>query len=110
RLVYGLYTANPNFLDRHLVRFEADLQSSTVEVRAATTHLLATLFAYKTAKPLAAYGHLVAPFLQRFRDVNEDIRVSMCRDFAAPFILYHSNDPTIKSIFGTILYMHDFTW
>jgi hypothetical protein len=94
-IIYELYAIRPAFLDLLMPQLEYKLKSSDLKERREYTRLLSKMFSEKDSQLAKKYPQLWEAYLERFADMNEDIR-RICVQHICDFLIQQSN--SIKSI------------
>ena len=94
-IIYELYKIRPAFLDLVLPQLEYKLKSSDLKERREYTKLLSKMFSEKESKLAQQIPQLWDAYLERFADMNEDIR-KICVQHICDFLIQQSS--SIKSI------------
>ena len=94
-IIYELNTIRYAFLELLMPQLEYKLKSSDLKERREYTKLLSKMFSEKESKLAQQLPHLWEAYLERFADMNEDIR-KICVQHICDFLIQQSQ--SIKSI------------
>jgi hypothetical protein len=99
-IIYELYAIRSAFLDLLMPQLEYKLKSSDLKERREYTRLLSKMFSEKDSQLAKKYPQLWEAYLERFADMNEDIR-RICVQHICDFLIQQSS--SIKSITDSVV-------